>query len=332
MTKRLFALTTNIVIRHGYGDAVRKLVAGNRVFGYTQARESQAGVRSIFRKTAIVTDSTGYLPQEMVAELGIHVVPLNVTIGQETLPETSFSSAELFAKLARISGTSKTSQPSAGAFLDTYEALFAQNFEEIVSIHLSQGISGTMSSARTAANLASKQAIRLVDSGSAALGLGLLVWAAAEWAQQGLKAEEIVARLADLKVKTELYFMVETLEYLRRGGRIGGAAALVGTLLQIKPILYFNGYGLIDVFDKVRTKTNAWQRVVRELERALADGQRYRICIQHVCALAEGERILEEFRARYPGHDIRLFEGGPVIATHVGPGCLGLAFQPYPDP
>jgi DegV family protein with EDD domain len=282
------------------------------------------------RKTAIVMDSTGYLSQDILNDYHIKIVPLNVTVGEETFPETALTNNDLFHKLSLISGTSTTSQPSAGAFLETYKNLLSSGYKEVVSIHISQGISGTISSAQIAKNLIPKESIELFDSGSSALGLGLLAWAAAEWAEQGLNSLEIVNKLNVLKEKTELFFLVDTLDYLHRGGRIGGAAALFGTLLQIKPILYFNSNGVIDVFDKVRSKARAWQRVLSELERALASGIPHRIAVFYVGVPEEANSIAEELRHDYPGHDIGIFEAGPVIATHVGPGALGLSFHPWP--
>ncbi len=282
------------------------------------------------RKIGIVMDSTGYLPNAILEQFQIRVVPLSVNIGNETFYETELSNAVYFEKLSHISGLSTTSQPSVGSFLETYESLLAEGIEEVVSIHISSAISGTLHSAQMAKELASSPNIHLFDSRSSALGLGVLAWAAAEWAAEGLSALQIMDRLHNLKQQTELYFIVNTLENLRKGGRIGGAAALVGTLLQIKPILYFNQNAQIDVFDKVRSRSRAWHRVLEELNRALSSGQRYRICVMHVNIPEEGEILLNELKGRFPEHDVRLFEAGAVIATHVGTGAFGLTFHPWP--
>jgi DegV family protein with EDD domain len=275
-------------------------------------------------------DSTGYLSNDILEQFQIQVVPLNVNIGDETFFETELSNVIYFEKLSHISGLSTTSQPSVGAFLETYESLFSEGIEDIVSIHISSAISGTLHSAQMAKDLASSPNIHIFDSSSSALGLGVLAWAAAEWADKGLSALQIMEQLHDLKQQTELYFIVNTLENLRKGGRIGGAAALVGTLLQIKPILYFNQHAQIDVFDKVRSRSRAWQRVLEELNRALSLGKRYRICIMHVNIPEEGETLLNELKLRFPEHEVRLFEAGAVIATHVGSGAFGLTFHPWP--
>ncbi|MDQ7094935.1 DegV family protein [Desulfosporosinus sp. PR] len=282
------------------------------------------------RKIGIVMDSTGYLTRDILQQFQILVVSLAVTVGTETYPETELSNKQYFEKLKRINGLSTTSQPSVGAFLEAYESLFSQGVEEIISLHLSSSISGTLRSAQMAINLALDKKIYSFDSQSSALGLGVLAWAAAEWAEQGLSASEIMANLKILKEQTELYFVVNTLENLRKGGRIGGAAALLGTLLQIKPILYFNQQGEIDVFDKVRSRPRAWQRVLEMLTRAISSGKRFRICVMHVNIPDEGEALLRELKSRFPEHDIRLFEAGAVIATHVGTGAFGLVFHPWP--
>ena len=282
------------------------------------------------RKTGIVMDSTGYLPKEILEQFQIRVVPLNVNIGEETFAETELTNQIFFEKLSHISGLSTTSQPSVGKFLEIYESMFSEGIENIVSIHLSSAISGTIHSALMAKELASSPNIHIFDSKSSALGLGVLAWAAGEWAEQELSTSEILAQLQIMKQQTELYFIVNTLENLRKGGRIGGAAALVGTLLQIKPILYFNQHAQIDVFDKVRSRHRAWERVLQELTRALSTGKRYRICVMHVNIPDEGLILLHELQVRFPEHEIQLFEAGAVIATHVGPGAFGLTFHPWP--
>jgi DegV family protein with EDD domain len=282
------------------------------------------------KKIGIVLDSTGYLPNDILEQFQIRVVPLSVNIGDETFFENELSNVVFFEKLSHISGLSTTSQPSVGAFLETYESLLSEGVRDIVSIHISSAISGTFHSAQMAKDLASSPNIYIFDSRSSALGLGVLAWAAGEWANQGLSALQIMEGLKSLRQVTELYFIVNSLENLRKGGRIGGAAALVGTLLQIKPILYFNPQAQIDVFDKVRSRSRAWQRVLDELNRALTSGKRYRICVIHVNIPEEGETLLNELKVRFPEHEVRLFEAGAVIATHVGPGAFGIAFHPWP--
>ncbi|AFM00605.1 MULTISPECIES: DegV family protein [Desulfitobacterium] len=282
------------------------------------------------KKTAIIMDSTGYLTSDIIKEYDIRVVTLNVNIGDETFQEIDLTNRSFFGKLEKISGSSTTSQPAVGAFLETYKSVLSEGYDEIISIHLSQKISGTYASAVMAKDLLENANIHIFDSGSSALGLGLLTWAAADWAREGFNAQEILGKLDTLRPLCELYFIVDTLEFLHRGGRIGGASALFGTLLQIKPILYFNSEGIIDVFEKVRSKNRALQRTYKELERALSSNKPHRIAVIHVGAETEAISIAEELSQKYQGQDIRIFEAGPVIATHVGPGALGLAFHPWP--
>ena len=314
------------------------LIATHFVLGYTLNTYNLPIIRGVLqkrerrklRKIGVVMDSTGYLPDDILEQFQIRVIPLNVNIGDEVFFETELSNVIFFEKLSHIAGLSTTSQPSVGAFLEIYESLFSEGVEDIVSIHISSAISGTFHSAQMAKDLASNSNIHLFDSRSSALGLGVLAWAAAEWADQGMSALQIMEQLQILKPQTELYFIVNTLENLRKGGRIGGAAALVGTILQIKPILYFNSDAQIDVFDKVRSRSRAWQRVLEELNRALSSGKRYRICVMHVNIPEEGKILLNELKARFPEHEVRLFEAGAVIATHIGPGAFGLTFHPWP--
>ncbi|MEL1135966.1 DegV family protein [Desulfitobacterium sp. THU1] len=283
------------------------------------------------RKTAIIMDSTGYLTSDIINDYNIRVVTLNVNIGDETFKEIELSNSVFFTKLENISGSSTTSQPSVGSFMEAYQAALADGYEEIISIHLSQKISGTYSSAMMAKDLLENANIHIFDSESSALGLGLLAWAAADWAREGLNAQEILSRLPALRSQCELFFIVDTLEYLHRGGRIGGASALFGTLLQIKPILYFNEEGIIDVFEKVRSKNKALLRVYAELDRAMSSKENYRIAVIHVGAPSEAAVMAKDLKEKFPGQDVRIFEAGPVIATHVGPGALGLAFHPWPN-
>lgn len=225
------------------------------------------------RKTAIIMDSTGYLTSDIINDYDIRVVTLNVNIGDETFKEIELSNSDFFSKLKNISGSSTTSQPSVGSFIEAYQKVLADGYEEIISLHLSHKISGTYSSAMMAKDILENENIHIFDSESSALGLGLQTWAVADWSKEGANAQEILTRLPALRSQCELYFIVDTLEYLHRGGRIGGASALFGTLLQIKPILYFNEEGIIDVFEKVRSKNKALQRVYAELERAMSSGK-----------------------------------------------------------
>lgn len=279
-------------------------------------------------KVAIVTDSTSNLPKEVIGQFNIVVIPLNVTIGEETFLETELINDELFAKLEYQTGVATTSQPSTGIFLETYNKLLDSGYNGIVSIHISSGISGTVNAALIAKQMTSEEKIHVYDSGITGPGLGLLAWAAAEWAKNGMDADSIVKKLFELKARTEVYFVLDTLDYLYRGGRIGGASAFVCSVLHIKPILYFHERGEIDVFAKARSRNKAFQRVLEELKRAVSSGDRFRINFMYVDLTPEVKKLMHDLEALFPMHYVYTVKLGSVLANHVGPGMFGIAFCP----
>ncbi len=214
-------------------------------------------------KVAVVTDSTAYLEKEVLQRYSIEVVSLYVNFPDEVIVDGSIDSTSFFEKMKRSSQMPFTSQPSPGDFVNVFERLL-QEGKEVVSIHISSGISGTVESAQTAAKMLEENKISIVDSQSTAAGLAMLVQEAAAAAEQGETRESIVQLAEDLKKRLQILFVPDTLEYLKKGGRIGGAQALLGTLLKIKPILSLS-QGKIEVFDKVRTMKKAMERIVAEL-------------------------------------------------------------------
>lgn len=269
----------------------------------------------------IVTDSTAFLPREKLEEYNIEVVPLYVNFPDEIFIDGSIDNKIFFEKIKKTSKLPFTSQPSPGDFLKVYEPII-NNGDEIVSIHISSGISGTVESAATATKMLETDRISIVDSLVTSDGLAMLAIAAAEAAREGKARDEIVTMLEQLKKKIRILFVPATLEYLKKGGRIGGAQALLGTILQIKPVLMFKD-GKIEVFDKVRTMKKALRRIVDELPEK---GQDLQIAILQAEA---GETVgvlkglIEE---RLPGAAVEIVELSPVIGTHAGPGVVGLAF------
>jgi DegV family protein with EDD domain len=271
---------------------------------------------------ALVTDSTAFLEQEILDQYDIKVVPLYVNFEDEIIVDGSISNATFFEKLRKSSQLPFTSQPSPGDFVKVYERLL-QEGKEIISIHISSGISGTVESANSAAKIVGESFVSVVDSQFTSAGLAMMVLAAGQAIMDGKTRKEIVELVEELKSKMQILFVPDTLEYLKKGGRIGGAQALLGTLLQIKPVLYFSG-GKVEVFDKVRTMKKALQRIVSELP-ATIDGVQVAILsaetpLQNVNML---EKLIEE---RLPGVVCKKYELSPVIGTHAGPGVLGLAF------
>jgi DegV family protein with EDD domain len=274
---------------------------------------------------ALVTDSTGYIPQEKIEKHGIEVVPLYVNFPDEVLEDGSIDNALFFKKMRGSSKLPFTSQPSPGDFIKVYEKLIKEG-KEIISIHISAGISGTVESANSAARMVDPARISVVDSQFTSAGMAMMVLYAARAIEEGKTREEVVASLEKLKSKTHILFVPDTLEYLRKGGRIGGAQALLGTLLNIKPVLYFNG-GKVDVFDKVRTMKKALRRIVDELP-SNAEGLQVAILIAETSPVHL--QMMEEFLAeRFPSMKVEKYELSPVIGTHTGPGVLGLAYMQH---
>jgi DegV family protein with EDD domain len=281
-------------------------------------------------KIGIVTDSVTYLLPEQVAELQVEVVSLVINFGDQSWPEASVSDyTDFYEQLRRVSYLPTTSQPSMGDFLQTYDHLSGR-VDSIISIHLSAGISGTVQVARSAARMMPGVNICVVDSGAAAIGTYMLVDAAARAVAAGWERDRILQTLEDIKRRRTLFFMPDSLEYLKRGGRIGGAAAMIGTLLQVKPLLYFNPdkNGIIDVYEKIRTKERGLQRILAELDKAYQKTPDLKTGVVHVGAEAEGKALVQRIRGLYPELSPDLCPVGPVVGAHIGPGTLGICCYP----
>jgi DegV family protein with EDD domain len=274
-------------------------------------------------RVAVVTDSTAYLPPGVAARYGVAVVPLHVVMPDgEALEGVELSPAEFAAWLAHPGRTASTRPPSPAAFRAAYEATGAA---DIVSVHLSARLSGTRESAVTAAyDLfdAGGPRVKVVDSRTTAMGLGFAVIAAAEVANAGGDAFEVATAAEAGAARTATMFYVDTLEYLRRGGRIGKAAALVGTALALKPLLHMVD-GAIEPMDRVRTAGRAIARLEDALVAAAGDGP-VDVAVHHLAAAANAHALAERLRARLPGlRTLYESEVGAVVGAHVGPGLLG---------
>lgn len=278
------------------------------------------------RKTAVVTDSTSYLPADLVEREGISVVSLYVTIEGETRAEVEIDDfAGFFERLRRSGEAPTTSQPSVGDFIDVYEPLLDEGLE-IVSLHLSAGISGTCESARQAVERLTAEGkggerIRLFDSRSTAGGLGMCVLSAAAAAHQGAGADEVLSRAQRAREGMKIWFAVDTLEYLRRGGRIGAASAWVGTALKVKPILTLEEQ--VEPVERVRTSSRAYARLV-DYARECRDRGTVMWALQHIQDRAGAERMEAECREIFGFGPVFIGEIGPVIGAHAGPGLLGV--------
>ncbi|MEV0585984.1 DegV family protein [Nonomuraea sp. NPDC050310] len=264
---------------------------------------------------AVVTDSTAYLP----AEAGVTIVPLQVIVDGAAHPEGTVDLSR--SALSRA----KTSQPPPQLFADTYARLAAAGFTAVASIHLSGELSGTAAAATAAAGTAPIP-VEVVDSRSIAMGLGYPVLAAARIAQAGGDLPSVVAAARRCVTSTRTFFYVDTLDHLRRSGRIGAAASLVGSALMIKPLLEVTA-GRIALLEKVRTPGRALLRLEELATKAAADLGALDVAVQHLASPERAATLTTHLTDRLPDATIRLVEVGTVVGAHVGPGMLGVTIS-----
>lgn len=276
---------------------------------------------------AIVTDSTAYLGQEALTRYGIAVVPLTVVIGDEAFEEGTEISAPAVARALQRREPVTTSRPAPAEFAAAYAAAAASGAEAIVSLHLSADFSGTYDAARVAAKEAPVP-VRVVDTGMVAMALGFTVQAAAEAAAAGATPDEVVAAAEKRAADTSAYFYVDTLDYLRRGGRIGAAQALLGSALAVKPLLRLAD-GRIALLEKVRTASKAISRL-EEIVVERAGNRPVALAVHHLAAAERAAVLADRLRERVPGLDqLVVSEVGAVIGAHAGPGLLGVVVAPH---
>jgi len=271
---------------------------------------------------AVVSDTCHYLPRELVESKGIHEVSLYVHRAGKVERESDLRDYDAYyAQLGAAVELPTTSQPSIGDFLAVYEPLLDRG-SDIVSIHLSGALSGTVRAAEQARDQLGDRAgrVHVIDSATGCGGQGLVLLAAAAAAAGGADAASVAARARQARAELKMWFAVDTLEYLRRGGRIGSAQAWLGTALKIKPILALESE--ITPFERVRTSRRAFERMVELLRsRQAAGGDGW--AIQHIQAPREAEALVERGREIFGSEPAFVSEIGPVIGTHVGPGLLG---------
>jgi DegV family protein with EDD domain len=270
---------------------------------------------------AIVTDSTADLPAEIARELGITIVPLKVIFGQEVYQDGVDMDSTVFYRRLRAGETATISQPSPGEFEAAYRKLLAKT-ETIISIHISRDLSGTVNAAEAARALLRGADITVIDSRLVAGALGLLVQAAARAAREGKSRGEIIGLIKEFMREIRVFFCVDSLEYLRRGGRIGGAQALLGTILNIKPILTLHD-GIIQPFEKVRGHRVALRRLA-EIVFQEAGPQPV------TCLVVEGDNreaadaLTKLLSGLPPGSKVGVGRVGTVVGAHAGPGVFGV--------
>lgn len=280
-------------------------------------------------KVAVVTDSTAGIPEELTNGYVLHSIPLTVIWGEESYRDgIDITNLEFYTRLQNAKVMPTTSQPSPAAFQQVYASLLDQGYD-VLSIHISEKLSGTLASAYQARDLVKSDRIEIVDSESAGMALGFQALEVARVARQGASLAECKALAEKAPAHTGVLFAVSTLEFLHRGGRIGGAAAFLGTALGLKPILGLKD-GKIEAVEKIRTLNKAIDRVVEIMVQRVGNQRPVHIAALHANAPAEAEKLLEKVCARFDSKDIVEAISGPVsptIGTHTGPGTVGLAFM-----
>ncbi|NMH96718.1 DegV family protein [Pseudonocardia acidicola] len=277
---------------------------------------------------AVVTDSTTYLPPGVAEQRGIRIVPLEVRLGDRVGRDgQDIGPTQLVAALADRHLDVQTSRPTPAAFAACFREALAQGADGVVSVHLSRELSGTWDAARLAAEEVGPDRVRVVDSRAMAMGLGYAVLAAADAADAGAGGAVVEDAAADVAARCRVFFSVDNLDRLRRGGRIGAAAALLGTALAVKPLLHLSE-GRIMPLEKVRTTERASQRLVDLAVQAAGCGP-VDLAVHHLGAARRADDLAERLRARLPHADrLLVSEVGAVIGAHAGTGLLGVVVVP----
>lgn len=275
----------------------------------------------------IVTDSTSYIPQTLLKQYDISVVSLGVLLNDENIRELDIEDATFYEKMAKAPEIPSSSQPTPYEMYTTLENLIKEG-HSIVGIFLSSEMSGTYANALSTRQMLLENypnaKIEIMDSRTNCMQLGFIALAAAKTAAEGLSMEEVIAAANDVRLHSRFLFTPDTLTYLKKGGRIGGASALVGTLLQIKPILTVLD-GKTSVFTKVRTKKKAIDALVAGLMEDLKLRDLGEVIVHHINCPEEGRALANRLEATL-GRPVQIQSIGPVIGVHVGPGSIGLAY------
>jgi DegV family protein with EDD domain len=278
---------------------------------------------------AVVTDTTHYLPPDVVAAEGVHLVSLYVRWGEDLERESDMADFDgFYERLRSARDLPTTSQPSVGDFLAVYEPLLEAG-HDIVSIHLSGGISGTYGSAAQACGALAERGlgdrIEVLDSATACGGFGMVALAAAARARSGASAAEVAAHARAAREQMRMWFCIDTLEFLQRGGRVGKAQAWIGGALKIKPILTLESE--ITPVERVRTAGRAFERMVGYMDELHAAGADAWV-VQHIQATEQADRLVERGREIFGCGPLFVSEVGPVIGAHTGPGLIGVGAMP----
>jgi len=279
------------------------------------------------QKIIVVTDSSAYIPSEALGDLNIPVIPLWLHWGDERFRDgVDIDPPTFYRRLRGSSIFPTTSQPSAGEFEDFFrQAAAGADTFAVVGVFLTSKLSGTVANAQAAQARLPELKIRIVDSLSTSMALGFCVLAAARAAAAGEPLDEVVAAAEEVRDRVHLILAVDTLEYLHRGGRIGGARRLLGTALNIKPLLHFEE-GVIEPLAQTRTKRKAIAQMLDVVEERLGGKRMAEVAVIDVDSPEEGDGIGEQVKARFGVYPVYRTTVSPAIGTHAGPGTVGIAF------
>ncbi|WP_035187443.1 DegV family protein [Alteribacter aurantiacus] len=276
-------------------------------------------------KIAILTDSTSYLTKDIRDQHNIEMIPLNVVFGQEEYKEeVEITTEQFYEEMKEKEMLPKTSQPSVGLFEETYQRL-AETHDHIIVITLSSGISGTYQTAVSAANMTENVDVRVFDSEISCMPQGFFALTASKMVAEGKEVSDILDYLHMMRDNMRAYFMADDLSHLHRGGRLNGAQLVVGSLLQIKPVLHFQDKVIVP-FEKVRTAKKALTRIKDLLDEDASSGDPLDITVIHANRPEKAEEIAAELREKYPNATVYISYFGPVIGTHLGEGSLGVGW------
>ncbi|MGD9155061.1 MAG: DegV family protein [Bacillota bacterium] len=278
-------------------------------------------------KIGIVTDSTADLPPELITKYGIAVVPLTVSLqGQEFRDGVDLSAAQFYREIKKGGAPPVTSQPAPGIFFECYQALL-RRFDAIISIHLTEVLSGTVRTAQLVREMMPKAKIAVIDSGSTTVGLGGLVMETARAVRRGRQFEEVVAIVKRLRDQIHFVVALDTLDSVCRSGRVNKLQSFLGSLLRIKPILKLSRQE-VDVIAKVRSRRDSIAKLLEEFKRQVAAETGSIIGIAHTAAEEEAQKLKEIVAATFRNAEIIMAQAGPVLGVHVGAGALALVSVP----
>lgn len=278
-------------------------------------------------KIGILTDSTADLPQALVKEYGIEVIPLQVSIDDQQYTDgVDLTPDEFFEKIRRGEHRVSTSQPAPGAFIECYHRML-ERFDTVLAIHMTGKLSGTVRAAELAGEMFPDGKIRVIDSKSTSMGLGGLVLEAARAVQRGMNMEQIIAMVQHLRERVHFLVTLDTLEFVRRGGRVSRLQSLFSSVLKIKVLLKLI-HGDVEAVAKVRTRRESIAMLFEKFKEQLAEETRAVISIMHTAAEEEALKLKSLIQETFQNAEIIVNQAGPTLGIHVGPGALALIMAP----